>query len=94
MSTINTTKKQILIDGVNECIKHHLCGNYISVADIDGLDSTDIEWNIDVDTLQILAYTDFGVYRYDYDYYFSFDENLNTFVEGLQEFLVNKVDNN
>ena len=36
-------KQQILLNGFNDCMKHHLCGNYISMSDIEGLEITDIE---------------------------------------------------
>ena len=93
-SELTTEQKQrILLNGFNDCKKYHLCGNYISMSDIEGLESTDIEWLIHTDELQMVALTEFGSYHYDYDFYFSFDENLNTFVEGLQEFLISEVNN-
>ena len=82
-------KKQILTDGFNDCMKHHICGNYISMSDVEGLESSDIEWFVNADSLQMVAITEFGAYHRQYDYDFSFDSNLNTFVEGLQEFLSN-----
>ena len=82
-------KQQILTNGFDDCMKHHLCGNYISMSDVDGLDSSDIEWFVNTDSLQMVALTDFGTFHHRYDYDFSFDNNLNTFVEGLQDFLVN-----
>lgn len=30
-------KQQILTDGFNDCMKHHTCGNYISMSDVEGL---------------------------------------------------------
>ena len=84
-------KQQILTNGFDDCMKHHLCGNYISMSDLDGLDSSDIEWFVNTDSLQMVALTDFGTYHHQYDYDFSFDDNLNVFVEGLQNFLVNEV---
>ena len=84
-------KQQILTNGFDDCMKHHLCGNYISMSDINGLDSSDIEWFVNTDSLQMVALTDFGTFHHQYDYDFSFDDNLNTFVEGLQDFLVNEV---
>ena len=86
-------KQQILTNGFDDCMKHHLCGNYISMSDVDGLDNSDIEWFVNTDSLQMVALTDFGTYHHQYDYDFSFDDNLNTFVEGLQDFLVNEVNN-
>ena len=96
MTTTDLTteqKKQILTDGFNDCMKHHLCGNYISMSDVEGLESSDIEWFVNTDSLQMVALTEFGTYHHQYDYDFSFDDNLNTFVEGLQEFLMNEVNN-
>lgn len=86
-------KQQILTNGFDECMKHHLCGNYISMSDVDGLDNPDIEWFVNTDSLQMVALTDFGTYHHQYDYDFSFDDNLNTFVKGLQDFLLNEVNN-
>ena len=86
-------KQQILMNGFDECMKHHLCGNYISMSDIEGLEDSDIEWFVNTDSLQMVALTDFGTYHHQYDYDFSFDDNLNTFVEGLQNFLINEVNN-
>ena len=86
-------KQQILMNGFDECMKHHLCGNYISMSDVEGLDNSDIEWFVNTDSLQMVALTDFGTYHHQYDYDFSFDDNLNTFVEGLQDFLINEVNN-
>ena len=83
-------KQQILTDGFNECIKNHLCGNYIGMSDVEGLECTDIEWCINTDKLQMIAFTEFGTYHYDYDFDFDFDSNLNTFVEGLQGYLIER----
>ena len=91
--TTTEQKQQILTNGFNDCMKHHLCGNYISMLDVKGLESLDIEWFVNTDRLEMVALTEFGAYNYKYDYDFSFDENLNTFVEGLQEFLMNEVNN-
>ena len=86
-------KQQILTVGFNDCMKHHLCGNYISMSDVEGLEGLSIEWFVNTDSLQMVALTEFGTYHHQYDYDFSFDDNLNTFVEGLQEFLMNEVNN-
>lgn len=86
-------KQQVLMNGFDECMKHHLCGNYISMSDIEGLESSDIEWFVNTDSLQMVALTEFGSFHHQYDYDFSFDENLNTFVEGLQDFLMNEIEN-
>lgn len=88
---MTTEKAQILLNGFNECMKHHTCGNYINMSDVEGLESTDIEWLVNTDALLMVALTEFGTYNHKYDYDFSFDSNLNTFVEGLQEFLMNKI---
>ena len=95
MTTDLTTeqKQQILNNGFDECMKHHTCGNYISMSDVAGLESPNIEWYVNKDTLKMAAPTEFGTYHHQYYYDFSFDENLNTFVEGLQEFLMNEVNN-
>ena len=90
---MTTKKAQILLNGFNDCMKHHLCGNYISMSDVEGLESSDIEWFVNTDNLQMVALTEFGTYHHQYDYDFSFDSNLNTFVETLQEFLINEVNN-
>ena len=85
-------KQQVLIDGFHECMKHHLSGNYISMSDIEGLEYSDIEWFVNTDRLQMVALTEFGPYHYQYDYDFSFDDNLNAFIEGLQDFLMSEID--
>ena len=89
----NEQKQQILINGFNDCMKHHLCGNYINMSDMEGLESPEIEWYVNTDSLQMVALTEFGTYHHQYDYDFSFDDNLNTFVEGLQEFLIDELTN-
>ena len=86
-------KQQILTNEFDECMKHHLCGNYINMSNVEGLDNSDIEWFVNTDNLQMVALTEFGTYHHQYDYDFSFDDNLNTFVEGLQDFLLNEVNN-
>ena len=86
-------KQQILMNGFDECMKHHLCGNYISMSDVDGLEDSDIEWFVNTDSLQMVALTEFGTFHHQYDYDFSFDDNLNTFVEGLQDFLMSEIEN-
>ena len=86
-------KQQILMNGFDECMKHHLCGNYISMSDIEGIEDSDIEWFVNTDSLQMVALTEFGTFHHQYDYDFSFDDNLNTFVEGLQDFLMSEIDN-
>ena len=86
-------KKQILINGFNDCMRYHTCGNYISMSDMEELERPYIEWFVNTDNSQMVALTEFGTYHHQYDYDFSFDDNLNTFVEGLQEFLMNEVNN-
>ena len=88
---MTTEKAQILLNGFSDCRRYHTCGNYISMSDVEGLGSSNIEWFVNTDSLQMVALTEFGTYHYQYDYDFSFDDNLNTFVEGLQEFLINKI---
>lgn len=84
-------KQMILINGFDECMKNHLCGNYISMSDIENLEYTDIQWHVNTNELQMVALTEFGSYHHNYDYDFNFDSNLNAFVEGLQEFLTNEI---
>ena len=96
MTTTDLTteqKKQILNNGFDECMRTYRCGNYISMSDVEGLESSNIEWFVNTDSLQMVALTEFGTYHHQYDYDFSFDDNLNAFVEGLQEFLTNEVNN-
>ena len=93
MTMTDLTIEQILTNGFHECMKHHLCSNYISMSDIEGLEDSDIEWFVNTDSLQMVALTDFGTFHHQYDYDFSFDENLNTFIEGLQDFLMSEIDN-
>ena len=93
MTMTDLTIEQILTNGFDECMKHHLCGNYISMSDVDGLEDSDIEWFVNTDSLQMVALTDFGTFHHQYDYDFSFDDNLNAFVEGLQDFLMSEIDN-
>ena len=88
---MTTDRAQILLNGFNEGMKHHTCGNYISMSDVEGLESTDIEWYVNTESAQLLAFTESGTSHHQYEYDFSFDSNLNTFVEGLQEFLINEV---
>ena len=93
MTILNLTteeKQNILMNGFNECMRNHLCGNYISVADIEGLETTDIEWEIDIKDKEFMGFkaiTEFGDYSLEYDFDFSFDENLQTFYEGLVNFI-------
>ena len=91
MTTTLEDKKQILIDGFAECMKNHLCGNYIGFSDIEGLESSDIEWAVDTDNLSFIAYTEFGVVHYEYDYFFNFDQNLEGFVEEVRDYLMDNV---
>lgn len=82
-----TQKQQILTDGFDEVMKHHLRGNYINMSYVEGLEYPDILWDIDLNKYDLVAYTELGLYKYKYDFDFDFDENLNQFLEGLQEFL-------
>ena len=88
---MTTDRTKILLNGFNECLKHHTCGDYISMSDVEGLDSTDITWYVNTNSSQLIAFTEFGTYHHQYDFDFSFDENLNIFVDGLREFLINEV---
>ena len=90
---MTTEIAQILLNGFNDCMKHHTCGNYISMSDVEGLESSDIEWFVNTDSLQMVALTEFGTYHHRYNYDFSFDDNFNAFVECLQEFLMNEINN-
>lgn len=80
-------KKAILEGGFNKCMENHLCGNYFNVSDIEGLECSDIEWNVDLDNFKLYAFTDFGSYSVYFNFDYSFDENLNSFFEDLQDFL-------
>ena len=84
-------KRQVLIDGFNECTKYRTCGNYLSMSDLAGLEYSDIECFVNTDRLQMIALTEFGTYHHQYDYDFSLDSNLNTFIEGLQEFIIREI---
>lgn len=75
-------KKQYLEDKFKEIMNNHLCGNYISIDD-----STDIEWFTNYDTEQFIALTEFGSYHHQYDWDYSYDSNLETFIEGLFQFI-------
>lgn len=86
-----TVKQQILTNGFNEVMKHHMCGNYIDMSDIEGLENSDILWDIDLDRYRIVAYTELGLFKYKYDFDFDFDENLDSFVDALREFLYNQL---
>ena len=82
-----TEKRQILTELVESVMRCHTCGNYIDMSYIKGLENSDILWDIDLNKYDLVAYTEFGLFRYKYDFDFDFDENLNQFLEGLQEFL-------
>ena len=86
-----TEKQQILTNGINEVMKYHMCGDYIDMSDIEGLEDSDILWDIDLDRYKMVAYTEFGSFKYKYDFDFDFYENLNTFVEELREYLYNQL---
>lgn len=81
------TKKQILEKGFDACMQNHLCGNYISMSDIQGLESSDIEWRVDSEKSAFIAFTEYGTYSYNYDFDSSFDDNLASFVDELRDFL-------
>ena len=45
MTTTDLTteqKQQILTEGFDECMRTYRCGNYISMSDVEGLESSDI----------------------------------------------------
>ena len=84
----NDDKVKVMNEGWNECLKNHLCGNYISI-DLEGLEYKDNEWMIDTEEFNLIAFTEFGTYHYNYDFDFTFDENLNQFVEDVTEYLIN-----
>lgn len=76
-------KKQYLKEKFEEVMKNHLCGNYISVDE-----NTDIEWFTNYDTEQFIALTEFGSYHHQYDWDYNYDSNLETFIEGLFQFII------
>ena len=86
-------KREILQQGFDECIKNHLCGNYLGFHDYEDIlqmDSYDIEWYVDKDTLTLVANTEYGLFFTNYDFDFSFDSNLICFYEELLEFLIDE----
>lgn len=76
-------------EGYVKCMRNHTCGNYINMSDVEGLKCSDIEWSYMKE--QLIAYTEFGTYHYDYDVDFSFDDNLFSFVDELREHLMKQV---
>ena len=71
---MTTDRTKILLNGFNECMKHHTCGNYISMSDVEGLESTDIEWYVNTESSQLIAFTEFGTYHYQYHLEYLFEE--------------------
>lgn len=82
-----TEKRQVLIELLESVMRCNTCGNYIDMSYIKGVKNPEILWDIDLNKYDLVAYTGLGLYRYKYDFDFDFDENLNQFLEGLQEFL-------
>lgn len=86
-----TEKRQVLTELLESVMRCNTCGNYIDMSYIKGLKNPEILWDIDLNKYGLVAYTGLGLFRYNYDFDFDFDENLNQFVEGLQEFLYNQI---
>ena len=82
------TKRNIIDENLREVFKNHLCGNYIDLTDVDmrfGI----VEWTIydyNNGNFRMVAYTEVGEYSLQYDFDFTFDENLQDFYEGLVEY--------
>lgn len=77
-------KKQYLKDKFAEVMKNHLCGNYISIDE-----NIDVEWYTNYDTESFIALTEYGTYTHKYDWDFSYDSNLEAFIEDLFQFIAN-----
>lgn len=78
-------KKTYLDKSFNEIMKNHRCGNYISI------DDDCIEWATDSEAETFVAYTEFGTFTHHYNWDFCYDMNLQTFVEGVIEFVLNNL---
>lgn len=83
MQVEETDHKKFLEKKFQEVMENHLCGNYISIDD-----SLDVEWFTNYDTEQFIALTEYGSYHHQYDFDFSYDSNLATFVENVIEFVL------
>lgn len=84
-------KRQVLTELLESVKRCDIWGNYIDMSYIKGLKNPEILWDIDLNKYDLVAYTGLGLFRYKYDFDFDFDENLNAFVEKLQEFLYNQL---
>jgi hypothetical protein len=72
----------------DETMKNHLCGNYIGIDD-----NTTVEWFVNYEQESFVAFTEYGSYTHHYDWDFSWDSNLETFVEDVIQFILsNRVD--
>lgn len=81
-------KQEIINANMESLKKNHLCYNYIEIDNISD-DTILIEWdlgNMD-DRFTFIAFTEYGTCHHDYDFNYSFDENLNTFYEVLYDFI-------
>lgn len=78
-------KKLYLEKMFEKIMSNHTCGNYISIED------DCIEWATNSEAETFVAYTEFGTFTHHYDWGFSYDSNLNTFVEGVIEFVLNNL---
>lgn len=76
-------RKEFLEKKFQEVMKNHLCGNYISIDD-----DTTVEWFTNYNTEQFIALTEYGSYHHQYDFDFSYDSNLETFVENVINFVL------
>lgn len=65
----------------DETMSHHLCGNYI------GIEDECVEWFINYDNEEFVALTEYGSYHHKYDWDFSYDANLQAFIEDVIEFV-------
>lgn len=76
-------KRNLLTTKWWECRKNHLCGDYIHI------NGQDLQWGVEMTTehFQLICHTDNGIYKLEYDFDFDFDTNLQSFFDGLQEYL-------
>lgn len=74
--------KKILKDCFKKCIDNNLCGNLIHIND------NDIEWFINKEDYSFVALTDFGSYKYHYNFDYNLIDNLNEFASELTEFYI------
>ena len=72
----------------DEVMKTHLCGNYISIDD-----NTTVEWFTNYEQETFVAFTEYGSFTHHYDWDFSYDSNLEAFIEDVIQFVLsNRVD--